>query len=231
MRLEVDGLSHHYGSALSLQSVGFTLPSGGCVAVMGTNGAGKTTLLKCVMGLEPASAGTIRLDGEVANALKPFERVRRGIGYVPQGREIFPDLSVLENLEIATDFVPPGEHKALFERVYGLFPVLWEMRRRRGGDLSGGQQQQLAIGRALMGRPRLLILDEPTEGIQPNVIQSIEDVITQLKGEMSILLVEQYFDFAKSVGDDYLVLARGAVMGQGRTADLEAEAAREMFSM
>jgi urea transport system ATP-binding protein len=164
-------------------------------------------------------------------SLSSHERVRLGVGYVPQGRDIFPDLFVWENLAIGADHLSVKKHKALYERVHDLFPVLHEMRGRRGGDLSGGQQQQLSIGRALMGAPSLLILDEPTEGIQPNVIQAIEDVILKLKGSMSILLVEQYFDFAKSVGDQYLILARGRVVSHGKTEDLVADEAKKLFSM
>lgn len=231
MNLTLDHVCHHYGSAQTLHDVSAELPSGGCLSVMGTNGAGKTTLLKCIMGLEPISSGAIHLDGEDMAGVPSHGRVRRGVGYVPQGRDIFPDLSVRENLAVAADHLPRGELQALYERVHDLFPVLHDMRGRRGGDLSGGQQQQLSIGRALMGAPSLLILDEPTEGIQPNVIQAIEDVVARLKGSMSILLVEQYFDFAKSVGDQYLILARGRVVSQGDTDDLAADQAKALFAM
>lgn len=231
MNLTLDGVCHHYGSAQTLHEVSAALPSGGCLAVMGTNGAGKTTLLKCIMGLERVTSGRILLGDEDMAAVSSHQRVRLGVGYVPQGRDIFPDLSVRENLAIATDHLPSSEHKALYERVHDLFPVLYEMRSRRGGNLSGGQQQQLSIGRALMGAPSLLILDEPTEGIQPNVIQAIEDVVAHLKGSMSILLVEQYFDFAKSVGDQYVILARGSVVDSGVTDDLDADKAKNLFSM
>ena len=231
MNLTLERVCHHYGSAQTLHQVSADLPAGDCLSVMGTNGAGKTTLLKCIMGLETSTLGAIRLDGEDIMGLSSHERVRRGVGYVPQGRDIFPDLFVWENLAIGADHLPAKKHKALYERVHDLFPVLHEMRGRRGGDLSGGQQQQLSIGRALMGSPSLLILDEPTEGIQPNVIQAIEDVVLQLKGSMSILLVEQYFDFAKSVGDQYIILARGRVVSQGKTEDLVADAAKKLFSM
>lgn len=231
MELIVSELDHHYGSAQTLHRVSLRVASGSCLAVMGTNGAGKTTLLKCIMGIEDASSGSLQLAGREIRPMSPFERVRLGIGYVPQGREIFPDLTVTENLLVAADHVPRQEHASLLDRVRTLFPVLGEMHRRRGGDLSGGQQQQLAIGRALMGKPRLLILDEPTEGIQPNVIQAIQDVIMELKGEMSILLVEQYFDFAKAAADTYLVLARGAVVREGRTADLDSNEAGTLLAM
>jgi urea transport system ATP-binding protein len=231
MNLSLDRVCHHYGSAQTLHEVSAELASGGCLAVMGTNGAGKTTLLKCIMGLESITSGRILLNDEEMRGVPSYERVRRGVGYVPQGRDIFPDLSVRENLAIGADHLPSSQHKTLYERVHDLFPVLHDMRSRRGGDLSGGQQQQLSIGRALMGAPSLLILDEPTEGIQPNVIQAIEDVVLKLKGSMSILLVEQYFDFAKSVGDQYLILARGGVVSHGKTEDLFADEAKKLFSM
>jgi urea transport system ATP-binding protein len=231
MNLTLDRVCHHYGSAQTLHEVSAILPSGGCLAVMGTNGAGKTTLLKSIMGLEPVTSGRILLNDENMEGVPSHKRVHRGVGYVPQGRDIFPDLSVQENLAIAADHLPVSEHKALYERVHDLFPVLYEMRGRRGGNLSGGQQQQLSIGRALMGAPSLLILDEPTEGIQPNVIQAIEDVITHLKGSMSILIVEQYFDFAKSVGDQYLILARGSVVDRGDTDNLAADEAKKLFAI
>lgn len=231
MQFTLDQVSHHYGSAQTLHSISVDVPSGQCLSVMGTNGAGKTTLLKCLMGIEPVSGGEIYLDGRPMTGVLPHARVRQGVGYVPQGRDIFSDLSVRENLAIAADHLPRSQHKGLYEQVHELFPVLYEMRGRRGGDLSGGQQQQLSIGRALMGAPSLLILDEPTEGIQPNVIQAIEAVVAQLKGSMSILLVEQYFDFAKAVGDQYLILARGRVVGQGDTENLAGDEAKTLFAM
>ena len=230
-RLTLDQVDHHYGSAQTLHKISADVPAGSCLSVMGTNGAGKTTLLKCIMGIEPITGGEVYLGGQPTSDVPSHVRVRQGVGYVPQGRDIFPDLSVHENLAIAADYLPTPKHKALYERVHDLFPVLYDMRRRRGGDLSGGQQQQLSIGRALMGAPSLLILDEPTEGVQPSIIQAIEDVVTQLKGSMSILLVEQYFDFAKSVGDRYLILARGRVVAQGHTNDLAADEARTLFAM
>lgn len=231
MDLIVNGLDHHYGSAQTLHGVDLRVPSGQCVAVMGTNGAGKTTLLKCLMGLEACRTRTCTFSDTDLARLTPERRVRLGLGYVPQGREIFPDLSVLENLLIAADHRPrAGESEAL-EQVFGLFPVLKSMSRRRGGNLSGGQQQQLAIGRALMGSPQLLILDEPTEGIQPNVIQAIQEVIISLKGRLSILLVEQYFDFARTVSDHYMILARGTVVRQGATDTLERDQASELFAL
>ncbi len=217
--LRIDGLDHHYGSAQSLRGVSLAMAQGECLALLGRNGAGKTTLLRCIAGLLPPSAGHIRLEGAAITAWPSFRRAQGGMGYVPQGREIFADLSVGENLLVSAK-AQGQRDDAVLDEVCSLFPVLRAMWRRRGGDLSGGQQQQLAIGRALMGRPRLLLLDEPTEGIQPSVVKSIEAVIAALKGRMSILLVEQYFDFARSLADRYVVLSRGAVAAAGTGADM-----------
>ena len=218
--LRIDGLDHHYGSAQSLRGVSFAMAQGECLALLGRNGAGKTTLLRCIAGLLPPSAGQVRLEGRPITAWPAFRRAQGGMGYVPQGRDIFADLSVGENLLVSAK--AQGQRDgAVLDEVCSLFPVLRAMWRRRGGDLSGGQQQQLAIGRALMGRPRLLLLDEPTEGIQPSVVKSIEAVIASLKGRMSILLVEQYFDFARSLADRYVVLSRGAVAAAGAGADMD----------
>ena len=217
--LRIDGLDHHYGSAQSLRGVSLAMARGECLALLGRNGAGKTTLLRCIAGVLPPSAGHIRLEGAAITVWPSFRRAQGGLGYVPQGREIFADLSVGENLLVSAK--AQGQRDgAVLDEVCSLFPVLRAMWRRRGGDLSGGQQQQLAIGRALMGRPRLLLLDEPTEGIQPSVVKSIEAVIASLKGRMSILLVEQYFDFARSLADRYVVLSRGAVAAAGAGADM-----------
>ena len=218
--LRIDGLDHHYGSAQSLRGVSLAMAQGECLALLGRNGAGKTTLLRCIAGLLPPSAGHIRLEGAAITAWPSFRRAQGGMGYVPQGREIFADLSVGENLLVSAK-AQGQRDDAVLDEVCSLFPVLRAMWRRRGGDLSGGQQQQLAIGRALMGRPRLLLLDEPTEGIQPSVVKSIEAVIASLKGRMSILLVEQYFDFARSLADRYVVLSRGAVAAAGGGADMD----------
>ena len=231
MHLKTESLAHHYGSAQTLRDIDLELEPGQCLAILGTNGVGKTTLLQCLMGLQPVSAGSVRLDGEDVNGWPTYRRARHGIGYVPQGRDIFPDLTVGENLDIAL----PRHERALrgerLERVIGLFPVLGEMRRRRGGNLSGGQQQQLAIGRALMSAPSLLILDEPTEGIQPSIIQTIQEVITRLKGEMSILLVEQYLDFARAVADHYAVIAHGEVVGRGTAEQFDLEQVSALLAM
>ena len=218
--LAIDGVDHHYGSAQSLRAVSLEIAEGECLALLGRNGAGKTTLLRCLMGLLPLSRGRITLRGESIGGWSSSRRVRAGIGYVPQGRDIFADLSVAENLLIGQK-VRGARDEPLLDEVCSLFPILRGMWNRRGGDLSGGQQQQLAIGRALMTRPRLLVLDEPTEGIQPSIVRSIEDVIASVKGRMSILLVEQYFDFARSLADRYVVLNRGAVALSGNGAEMD----------
>jgi urea transport system ATP-binding protein len=227
--LHIDGLDHHYGSAQSLRGVSLAIEPGECVALLGRNGAGKTTLLRCIAGLLRPSSGQMLLDGLPIGAWPSFRRAHGGIGYVPQGREIFADLSVGENLMVSMR-AHGKRDPALLDEICTLFPVLRTMWRRRGGDLSGGQQQQLAIGRALMGRPRLL-LDEPTEGIQPSIVKSIEAVIASLKGRMSILLVEQYFDFACSLADRYVVLQRGAVAATGAGAEMDRDAISRFLSI
>lgn len=217
--LSVEKLNHYYGSSHTLSDLSFEVPAGSCTAVLGRNGVGKSTLLKCLMGVLRVRSGTVAFGGRDITSAPPHERARLGIGYVPQGREIFPRLTVEENL--LTGLAPPA--RTIPPETYEMFPVLQEMRRRRGGDLSGGQQQQLAIARALLTKPRLLILDEPTEGIQPSIIKDIERVIRQLTeaGEMAILLVEQYFDFAKALADQYIVMSRGEIVksGAGETMD------------
>ncbi len=218
--LSIARLDHRYGSAQSLRGVSLEIGRGQCLALLGRNGAGKTTLLRCLVGLLAPSGGRMLLDGQDIGAWPSFRRARGGIGYVPQGREIFTGLSVGENLLIAAKSHGMRDGAALDE-VCALFPVLRTMWRRRGGDLSGGQQQQLAIGRALMGRPSLLVLDEPTEGIQPSVVKSIEQAIASLKGRVAILLVEQYYDFARTLADRYVVLERGAVAAEGAGADMD----------
>jgi urea transport system ATP-binding protein len=218
--LVIEQLDHHYGSAQSLRDVSLEMAEGQCLALLGRNGAGKTTLLRCLAGLLHPSAGRILLGGRDIRPWAAHRRAREGIGYVPQGREIFADLSVGENLLISQKAQGRRE-RAVLDEVCALFPVLSQMWRRRGGDLSGGQQQQLAIGRALMGQPRLLVLDEPTEGIQPSIVKSIEAAIATLKGRMSILLVEQYYDFAASLADRYVVLSRGAVAARGEARDMD----------
>jgi urea transport system ATP-binding protein len=224
--LAVKALNQYYGGSHILRNVAFEAPSAACTALLGRNGVGKTTLLKCLMGLLPIRSGDIRFDGADITDLPPYSRAALGIGYVPQGRDIFPRLTVLENLQMGLATKKRGAR--IPELVFEMFPVLREMLGRRGGDLSGGQQQQLAIGRALASEPRLLILDEPTEGIQPSIIKDIERAIRKLVagGQMAILLVEQYYDFAKSLADHYVVLSRGEIVARGEGAAMDKEALR-----
>jgi urea transport system ATP-binding protein len=226
--LRVNGLNQHYGSSHTLRDVTFDAPRGACTALLGRNGVGKTTLLRCLMGVVPVTSGTVTFDGKDITALSPFERVRLGIGYVPQGREIFPRLTVEENLLMGLASRRNGAASNLPGEVFEMFPVLRRMLKRRGGDLSGGQQQQLAIARALVMRPKLLILDEPTEGIQPSIIKDIERVIRLLseRGDMAILLVEQYFDFARELADQYLILRRGEIVKRGSGDEMDAQELR-----
>src|SRR5437763_9801873 len=229
--LHVAHLNQYYGGSHILRDVEFDVPDGQCTTLLGRNGVGKTTLLKCLMGLLPIRSGDIRLRDRSIASLPPYARAALGIGYVPQGREIFPRLTVGENLQmgLATHKNSTGTPSFIFE----MFPVLKDMLGRRGGDLSGGQQQQLAIGRALAMRPKLLILDEPTEGIQPSIIKDIERAIRTLTatGEMTILLVEQYYDFARSLADRYVVLSRGEVVKAGRGADMDADNVRQLLAV
>lgn len=215
MRFRVESLDQHYGSAQVLRRVDFEIAPGECLAVLGRNGAGKTTLLKCLMGVLPATRGKILVDDADVAGWSSHRRSTAGLAYVPQGREIFSELTVGENVEAAArahgTFGTPFMDEAI-----GLFPVLGQMWRRPGGALSGGQQQQLAIVRALVTKPDLLILDEPTEGIQPNLVAMIRDVLATFKGRMSLLLVEQYLDFAVSLADSFVVLSRGSVAEAGR---------------
>lgn len=248
--LIVDQLNQYYGGSHILRNVGFDAPPGKVTTLLGRNGVGKTTLLKCLMGLVPARSGSMRFEERDITTLPAYARARAGIGYVPQGREIFPRLTVEENLLMGMAGLP-GRSK-LPERIFELFPVLKSMLRRRGGDLSGGQQQQLAIGRALAMNPRLLILDEPTEGIQPSIIKDIEKAIRvvansrtkneqeEIKdairkvaetGEVAILLVEQYYDFARALADFYLVMERGEIIKRGAGADMEKDEVREALSV
>ena len=230
--LKIEGLNQYYGGSHTLRDVSFEAPGGAVTTVLGRNGMGKTTLLKCLMGLLPVQSGRIEFEGQDITKLKPHQRAQLGIALVPQGREIFPRLSVEENLQIAMAATGQRE-RSVPGWVYETFPILKQFIRRRGGDLSGGQQQQLAIARALVTQPRLLILDEPTEGIQPNVIQDIEKVIAALAGNrtMSILLVEQYYDFARSLADRYVVLQRGAVLQTGEGAQMDADGVRGLLAV
>lgn len=221
--LTISGIDQYYGGSHTLRHIGMEIPAGACTAVLGRNGVGKTTLLKCLMGVLPVAAGTIRFNGHDITRAAPHTRAHLGMAYVPQGREIFPRLTVEENIRVAEAAIGVGSSARA--QAYELFPVLKEMRHRRGGDLSGGQQQQLAIARALVATPKLLILDEPTEGIQPSIIKYIEQVIHALKErKITVLLVEQYFDFAKVLADRYYVLARGEVVKQGAGSDMQVAA-------
>ena len=214
--LSIKNLTLHYGHSQILHDVSLDAARGQVTCVMGTNGVGKTSLMRAISGSHPRSGGQVVLDGADLPVLPANELARQGIGYVPQGREIFPLLTVQENLETGFSCLPRNQH-SIPDHIFDLFPVLHEMRARRGGDLSGGQQQQLAIARALITRPKLLLLDEPTEGIQPNIIQQIGRVIAMLRdrGDMAIILVEQYFDFAFDLADSFVVLRRGAVTLSG----------------
>ncbi|MCF8198540.1 MAG: ABC transporter ATP-binding protein [Sulfuritalea sp.] len=256
--LIVKQLNQFYGGSHILRDLSFEIPVGKVTTLLGRNGVGKTTLLKCLMGLVPAKTGSASFEGNDITRLPAHARVKSGIGYVPQGREIFPRLTVEENLLMGMASLPRGSR--LPERIFELFPVLKSMLKRRGGDLSGGQQQQLAIGRALALNPRLLILDEPTEGIQPSIIKDIErairvvassqpkldaarqssdersEVIEAIKniketGEVAILLVEQYYDFARALADQYLVMERGEIIRRGSGADMEKDGVRELLAV
>ncbi len=229
--LSVENLNQYYGGSHILRDVGFETPKGQVTTLLGRNGVGKTTLLKCLMGLVPAKTGSVRFDGDDITHAPSHARVRAGIGYVPQGREIFPRLTVEENLRMGLATRSGGT--PIPERIVEMFPVLKQMMKRRGGDLSGGQQQQLAIGRALAFGPKLLILDEPTEGIQPSIIKDIEHAIRALaeEGSMAILLVEQYYDFARSLADQYLLMERGVIIRRGAGADMEKDGVRELLSV
>ena len=229
--LNIDAVNQYYGGSHILRNVSLTLDKGQVLALLGRNGVGKTTLLKSLMGLVGIKSGSITLDGQRIDHLRPDARARLGLGYVPQGREIFPRLTVEENLRMGLATKPGGS--AIPAELYELFPVLRQMLHRRGGDLSGGQQQQLAIARALAAGPKLLVLDEPTEGIQPSIIKDIERVIRMLaaRGDMAILLVEQYYDFAKSLADQYAVMSRGEVIKEGKGAEMDADGVRELISV
>ncbi|GGE30214.1 ABC transporter ATP-binding protein [Agaricicola taiwanensis] len=230
--LNVRTLDLHYGAAQALRGVGLEARPGEVTCVLGRNGVGKTSLLRAIVGHRPISSGEISLDGRDISRLKSFERARLGVAYVPQGREIFPLLTVKENLETGYAPLPRGK-RSIPDEIFELFPVLKSMLSRRGGDLSGGQQQQLAIGRALVTRPRLLVLDEPTEGIQPSIIKDIGRAITYLrdKGDMAIVLVEQYFDFARELADRFIVMERGEVIASGDRAALEGDDVRQRLAL
>ncbi|HKS14614.1 MAG TPA: urea ABC transporter ATP-binding subunit UrtE [Pseudomonas sp.] len=231
--LKIDTLHQYYGGSHILRGLSFEAKVGEVTCLLGRNGVGKTTLLRCLMGLLPAREGSVHWEGRAITTLKPQQRVHAGIAYVPQGREIFPRLTVEENLLMGLSRFKARDAREVPAFIYELFPVLEQMKHRRGGDLSGGQQQQLAIGRALASRPRLLILDEPTEGIQPSVIKEIGAVIRKLaaQGDMAILLVEQFYDFAEELADQYLVMSRGEIVQRGRGENMQAEGVRGLVTI
>ena len=229
--LQISNVHQYYGGSHILRGVSVSARAGKITVLLGRNGVGKSTLLKSLMGLVPIREGSIVLNGQDITKATPYERASAGIGYVPQGREIFNRLTVEDNLKIGLASKPSST--AIPQELFELFPILHQMRHRRGGDLSGGQQQQLAIARALASGPKLLVLDEPTEGIQPSIIKEIGRVIRQLasKGEMAILLCEQYYDFAEELADQYLVMERGQVLVEGPGSEMAAKGIRQLVSI
>src|SRR5215212_5505473 len=229
--LTVKNINQYYGGSHILRDVSLQAQQGKVTVLLGRNGVGKTTLLKSLMGLVAIKTGSVEFEGKPIHDATPYQRARAGIGFVPQGREIFARLSVEENLRMGLATKPAGT--PIPPELFELFPVLKQMLHRRGGDLSGGQQQQLAIARALAAKPKLLVLDEPTEGIQPSIIKDIGRVIRMLadRGDMAILLVEQYYDFAQDLADEYLVMERGEVIARGRGKDMEAQGVRELVAI
>ncbi|GAB2889671.1 urea ABC transporter ATP-binding subunit UrtE [Paralcaligenes sp. KSB-10] len=231
--LDVREINQYYGGSHALRGVSLSLRKGECLALLGRNGVGKTTLLKCLMGVLPLASGSIVFDGGDITRLTPHQRAARGIAYVPQGRDIFARLTVEENILMGMASKPASAARRIKGEVFELFPVLKSMLARRGGDLSGGQQQQLAIARALVAEPKLIILDEPTEGIQPSIIKDIAKVIRLLRerGDMGILLCEQYFDFARELADQFMVLSRGEVVASGDKTQIDGEDVRRHLSV
>jgi urea transport system ATP-binding protein len=231
MMLDIKNINQFYGGSHILRDVSLQATAGKVTVILGRNGVGKTTLLKSLMGLVPIRNGSIEFAGKAIQNATPYQRARAGVGFVPQGREIFARLTVEENLAMGLASKPAGT--PIPPQLFELFPVLKQMLQRRGGDLSGGQQQQLAIARALAAGPKLLVLDEPTEGIQPSIIKDIGRVIRMLadRGDMAILLVEQYYDFAQELADDYVVMERGAVLARGLGKDMEANRVRQMVAI
>jgi urea transport system ATP-binding protein len=228
--LAVQSLNQFYGGSHILRDVSLEVKAGSVTGVLGRNGVGKTTLLKSIMGIVPVRTGRVQIAGADMTSAPSYARVRAGVGFVPQGREIFPRLSVMENLRMGLAGLPGST--PIPQELFTLFPILQTMAQRRGGDLSGGQQQQLAIARALCAKPKVLILDEPTEGIQPNIIQEIGRVIRKLADEgMGILLVEQYFDFAEKLADEFVLMERGAVIDSGLGSQMQAKKIRERMSI
>jgi urea transport system ATP-binding protein len=230
--LEVEKVDLHYGAAIALRQVSIKVDVGAVTCLLGRNGVGKTSMLRAIVGAHPISAGSIRWEGQEISRLPMYERAKRGIAWVPQGRDVFPLLTVKENLETGFAVLPRGERK-VSDEIFDLFPILKTMLRRRGGDLSGGQQQQLSIARALVMKPRLIVLDEPTEGIQPSIIKDIGRVIALLRarGDMAILLVEQYFDFAQELAQTMVVMDRGDIVLAGRREDLDEADVRRRLSV
>jgi urea transport system ATP-binding protein len=229
--LNIKNINQYYGGSHILRDVSLQAELGKVTVILGRNGVGKTTLLKSLMGLVPIRSGSIELDGKPIQNATPYERARAGIGFAPQGREIFARLTVEENLRMGLAYKSAGT--PIPSELFELFPVLQQMLQRRGGDLSGGQQQQLAIARALAAKPRLLVLDEPTEGIQPSIIKDIGRVIRMLadRADMAIVLVEQYYDFARDLADDYVVMERGAVLARGKGPNMEIDGVRELVAI
>ena len=231
--LDVQKVDQFYGSSHTLRGVSLSVKQGECLALLGRNGVGKTTLLKCLMGVQPIASGKIMFDGQDISRLAPHARAAMGMGYVPQGREIFARLTVEENILMGMATKSGRAAKTIKGEIFELFPVLRTMLSRRGGDLSGGQQQQLAIARALVAEPRLIIFDEPTEGIQPSIIKDIGRVINLLRerGDIAILLCEQYFDFARELADRFVVMSRGEVVARGKRDEMDSEEVRRHLSV
>lgn len=231
--LDVQNINQYYGSSHTLRGISLSIKQGECMALLGRNGVGKTTLLQCLMGVQPLASGSIHFDGKDISKLAPHARAALGMAYVPQGREIFARLTVEENILMGMATKPSQQAKRIKNEIFYLFPVLRTMLSRRGGDLSGGQQQQLAIARALVAEPKLIIFDEPTEGIQPSIIKDIGRVIRLLRdrGDIAILLCEQYFDFAHELADRFVVLSRGEVVAQGDQTQMDNEDVKKHLSV
>jgi urea transport system ATP-binding protein len=231
--LNVQDINQYYGSSHTLRGITMSVKQGECMALLGRNGVGKTTLLQCLMGVQPLASGSIHFDGKDISKLAPHARAALGMAYVPQGREIFARLTVEENILMGMAIKPSQQAKRIKNEIFDLFPVLRTMLTRRGGDLSGGQQQQLAIARALVAEPKLIIFDEPTEGIQPSIIKDIGRVIRLLRdrGDIAILLCEQYFDFARELADRFVVLSRGEVVAQGDHSQMDSEEVKRHLSV
>lgn len=231
--LDVKNINQYYGSSHTLRGVSIEVKQGECLALLGRNGVGKTTLLKCLMGVQSIASGQVMLEGKDISKLAPHQRAALGMAYVPQGREIFARLTVEENILMGMATQSSSKARAIKSEIFDLFPVLRTMLSRRGGDLSGGQQQQLAIARALVAKPKLIIFDEPTEGIQPSIIKDIGRVINMLRnrGDMAIVLCEQYFDFARELADRFVVLSRGEVVARGSQAEMDSEEVKRHLSV